>query len=77
MYSTKPTEFSFRRGFSQVKNKDIRTIRNRIMSRLGIGTRGGWMVRLNGVVEPRVSEAKAIEEIFAEYGITDIWGGEE
>jgi len=25
-------------------------------------------------VEPKVSEARAIEEIFAEYGIKEIWG---
>lgn len=70
-------EFSFRLGFSQVKQRDIRDVRRKIMQALGIKTRSSWMMRLNGVVEPKVSEARAIEEIFAEYGITEVWGDEQ
>jgi predicted transcriptional regulator len=57
--------------------RDIKEVRQKIMKALGIKHRASWIARLNGTIEPRVSEAKAIEEIFAEYGITDIWGGEE
>jgi len=70
-------EFSFRLGFSQVKNRDIRVVRRKIMQALGISNRTSWIKRLNGAVEPKVSEARAIEEIFAEYGITEVWGDEQ
>ncbi|MDD3019507.1 MAG: hypothetical protein PHX61_00840 [Alphaproteobacteria bacterium] len=67
-------EFSFQLGFSQVRQKDIKEVKKRIMAALGISTRTSWTARLNGTVEPKVSEAKAIEEIFAEFGIKEIWG---
>jgi hypothetical protein len=47
------------------------------MQALGISNRTSWIKRLNGAVEPKVSEARAIEEIFAEYGITEVWGDEQ
>ena len=67
-------EFSFKLGFSQVKRKDAKEVRERIMQALGLTTRASWYARLNGVVEPKVSEARAIEEVFTKYGITKVWG---
>lgn len=67
-------EFSFRLGYSQVRRRDSKEVKERIMSALGVTTRISWYARLNGKVEPRLSEAKAIESIFAEYGITKVWG---
>jgi hypothetical protein len=47
----------------------------KIMNALGleVTSRASWALHLKGIVEPKVSEARAIENIFAEYGITDIW----
>lgn len=67
-------EFAFKAGFSQVKRKDANEVRERIMQALGLTTRASWYSRLNGSVEPKVSEARAIEEVFAKYGITKVWG---
>ncbi len=67
-------KFSFQKGFSQVQQKDVSEVKNKIMSALNIRTRPGWKYRLDGRIEPKVSEAAAIETIFAEYGITDVWG---
>lgn len=67
-------EFSFKLGFSQVKRKDAKEVRERIMEALGLTTRASWYARLNGGVEPKVSEARAIEEVFTKYGITKVWG---
>lgn len=67
-------DYSFQLGFSQVKQKDVGEVKQKIMAALGICTRSSWSARLNGTVEPKISEAKAIEDIFNEYGITDIWG---
>ena len=46
------------------------------MKALGLNSRMAWWQRLNGIIEPRVTEAEAIESIFAEYGISDVWGEE-
>lgn len=69
-------EFSFKLGFSQVKRKDVQEVKNRIMNALGLRTRVSWYARLNGAVEPKVSEAKIIESVFADFGINQVWGDE-
>ena len=68
------SEFSFKRGYAQIKNKDVREVKCKIMAALNIKTRTAWAARLNGDVEPKVSEAKAIEDIFKEYQVKNIWG---
>lgn len=67
-------KYSFQKGFGQVMQKDAYEVRTRIMQALNITTHQGFRFRLKGVYEPKASEAKAIEDIFHEYGITDIWG---
>ncbi len=69
-------EYGFRRGYSQVRQKDAKKVMEQIKKALGITTNVSWNARLNGKVEPKMSEAKAIEEVFAEYGITEVWGSE-
>ncbi len=68
------SEFSFEKGFNQVQKKDIQAVKQELMQALDIKTRPAWYGRLRGQVEPKVSEAKAIEEVFAKYGIKDVWG---
>lgn len=67
-------KYSFKRGFAQVRQKDIKKVKEQIMFALGLTTRVSWYARLNGDVEPKVSEARAIEAVFADYGIKDVWG---
>ena len=43
---------------------------------LNITTRAAWGKRLKGDVEPKISEARAVESVFAEYGIKEVWGAE-
>ena len=69
--------FSFKKAWSQVRQKDIEDVRNEIMAALALPTKRAFYNRLNGDVEPKVSEAKAIEDIFNKYGITEIWGEDE
>ena len=68
------SRFSFNQGFMQVQKKDLPAVKQAIMEALKIGTRASWLSRLNGKVEPKVSEAEAIEKIFKQYGITKVWG---
>jgi Tfp pilus assembly protein PilF len=72
------SEYSFQNGWSQLRQKDMSTVRKKITDALEIKetNRASWGQRMKGIVEPKVSEAKAIEEIFAEYGIIEVWGAE-
>ena len=67
-------EFSFLKGYNQVQKKDLINVRVDIMNALGLTARQNWYFRLRGSIEPRVSEARKIEEVFEKYGVTDIWG---
>jgi hypothetical protein len=67
-------EFSFQKGWSQVKQGDAATVRSRLMVALNITTRMAFLDRLNGKVEPKVTEHAAIEQVFKSYGIKEIWG---
>jgi hypothetical protein len=67
-------EFSFQKGWSQVKQGEAASVRSKLMSALNITTRMAFLDRLNGKVEPKVTEYAAIEQVFKAYGITEIWG---
>ena len=67
-------QFSFNKGWLQVKTGDAPEVKRRLMAALNITTRVAWNKRLKGEVEPKVSEAKAIQEVFADYQITEVWG---
>ena len=73
-FNSMANEFSFKKGWAQVQQGDIRTVRDKLMIALKIKTRMAFLNRMKGKVEPRASEARAIEQIFAEHHITDIWG---
>jgi hypothetical protein len=66
--------FSFKKGFGQVKNKDVPAVKREIKEALGIESRYAWGKRLKGEVEPKITEVEAIETIFKKYGVTKIWG---
>lgn len=68
------SEFSFQKGWGQVTVGQSKEVKAEIMKKLGITSNSNWLQRLKGKVEPRVSEAKAIETVFKKYRITDIWG---
>ncbi len=68
------TNWGFDRGFKQLRLCDVEAVRSEIMSALKIATNMSFLRRKSGVIEPKISEAKAIEAIFAKRGITDIWG---
>ena len=71
---TKERKYSFNRGMRQVRIKDKFKVREEIMEALGITTIATFNNRLYGKVEPRASEAEAIEAVFAKYSITEVWG---
>lgn len=66
--------FAFKKGWNQLKQVDVEQVKTRIMAALNLTSTPPFYQRLNGKVEPKVTEAEAIENIFAEYGITEVWG---
>lgn len=67
-------DYSFERGWSQVRNCDVRDVREKLMKALNITTRAAFCNRRKGAVEPKFSEITAVEKVFAEYGIKNVWG---
>lgn len=68
--------FAFEKGYNQIPVGKAKEVKAKLMKELGINSRPAWLSRLRGDVEPKVSEAEAIERVFAEYKIpkAEIWG---
>lgn len=75
-YKEVMTKYSFQRGYSQVRLKDLKEVKSELMSALNITTQVSWTGRIRGKVIPKIDEAAKIEQVFAKYGITDVWGEE-
>lgn len=71
---TSINQYSFKRGWNQLRGIDRPAVKEEIMDSLGITTKQSWYQRLNGEIEPKVSEAAAIEKAFAKKRITKVWG---
>ena len=67
-------QFAFERGWFQLKQKNVAECRRKICAVLDITTRAAFYYRLHGTNPGRPSDREAIERIFNDYGITDIWG---
>jgi len=65
---------AFQNGFMQVRQRDVSAVRKKIKSILRLGSDPAMWNRINGIVSHTPAERAAIEAIFAEYGITDVWG---
>ena len=64
----------FEKGWLQVRQKDTKAVKQKLIEALGIHNRTTWYQRLKGTVEPKATEYMKINSIFSEYGITDVWG---
>jgi hypothetical protein len=64
----------FRKGFYQLRISDHEEVRRKIYEVLEINNKQSFYHYLYGRQEPTQSKAIAIEQIFSEYGISDIWG---
>lgn len=73
--STKTKYRGFYKGWNQVPKGQLVEVRLEIQRRLKIN-RSAFYKRLNGEVEPKLTEAIAIGFVFNSYGITNIWDDE-
>jgi len=64
---------NFKKGYREVKYKDVKDVKRKIMKIFGVSTPSSWYNHLNGKTEPTIKEYKAVDELFKGYGITDIW----
>ena len=69
-------KFAFRRGWLQLRQCDIPVVKKKLMKALNINNRVSFSERKLGKIEPSISEHNAVEQVFAEFGITDVWGKE-
>ena len=67
-------QFSFNKGWSQLRQCDISKCRKELMAAVNVTTRAAFSQRLKGNVIPNVLEAHNVETVFAKYGIKDVWG---
>lgn len=68
------SNYSFKKGFGQVQQKDLPAVRTKLMEALGVNTRMSLSKYMRGLTEPKISQVRAVEGVFHQYGITDIWG---
>ena len=66
-------KIGFLKGIGQIKEKDSAVVRNELMEALGVISRMSLSNYSRGLIEPKVSQANAIEQVFNKYGITEIW----
>ncbi|MBV5348903.1 hypothetical protein JZU61_04505 [bacterium] len=66
--------YAFNRGFNQVSVGNAPLLKEELMKALKIKSRAAWIRRINGQVDPKVSEINSVETVFAKYGIKQVWG---
>ena len=68
--------YAFKKGIDQVKVKDIDEVRRKLKAVFGVKTNQGLRYRIKGEYSLRVHEKDQVEKIFADVGVTEIWGTE-
>lgn len=64
----------FALGYRQLRVMDVKNAKQDLWAALGINNRVSFAAYRDGSVEPKASQAAAVEAVFHKYGITDIWG---
>lgn len=72
---TTPFTRSFRKGLSELRVKDVPVVKAGIYAILGVGTKQSFARYADGKAPTLdVDKARRIEELFAQYGVTQPWG---
>lgn len=70
----KTPEYSFQYSYNCLPKNKMGEVRNKIREIIGTTTEKSVYDRICGFIEPRVSEARAFEQLFKTYGIKIEWG---
>lgn len=65
----KQNKWSFKEAFHRLPYNEMPIVRKEIEQALGISAHPTWYKRMNGEVEPKISEYLAIQRIFKKRGI--------
>lgn len=69
-----PNPFSFRFSYDSMPRKKQIEVRKQLRQLFGVKGDASVYLRINGDIEPKASEVKAIEQIFKSYGVKVVWG---
>lgn len=67
---------AFLRGWNKLPFGSVETVQGKIMDALSVNSRTQFWRHLNGQTRHSKAECEAIEKIFSEAGVIDIWGME-
>ena len=71
----KDKQQGFRSGLNQVKVGDYKEVVEGLKKALGINNRNSFYAYRDGAIEPKVTQAEAVEGVFNRFGVTkNIWG---
>lgn len=73
---TKQTTTSFILGWQHPPQGKTKELKDKLLTLFKVKSDPAWRARLYGTKELTVSEAQKVKEIFKEYGINNIWGGQ-
>lgn len=74
---SEPTVYKegFNAGFMQLRQIDVEAATRDLWEALGVKNRNSFAAYKSGKVEPKASQAVAVELVFRKYGVTtNIWG---
>jgi len=72
--SEKNYKEGFNLGWGQLQTKDVPMAREKLLVALGINNRVSLSAYKTGKLEPKATQAAAVEGVFNEFGITEVWG---
>lgn len=65
----------FNAGFMQLRQLDVETATFELWQALGVNNRNSFAAYRYGKIEPKASQAVAVELVFRKFGVTtNIWG---
>ena len=71
----KDKQQGFRSGLNKVKVGDYKEVVEELKKALGINNRNSFYAYRDGAIEPKVTQAEAVEGVFNRFGVTkNIWG---
>lgn len=66
--------FKFKKGWKQLRVKDMQPVRDSVMIALGLSTKYAFYNRMYAMTIPTVLEYEKITEIFKQHGVEECWG---
>jgi hypothetical protein len=69
--------YAFNKGWRKANEDQKKALMKGLMKIYDVTSVQAVYARIRGDVEPKISQAKATEKLFARSGITEIWGAKK